>query len=62
MFDEVDEGTAIFKCTNTPPTSGGAKFLTYEGLPSDFYLKIAGEAGKLLRDEIPLNTMVPVDR
>src|SRR5690606_14613755 len=33
MFDEVDEGTAIFKVTNTPPTQ--AHFDTYEGLPSD---------------------------
>jgi hypothetical protein len=51
MFDEVDEGTAIFKCTNYPPTSGGSKFLTLDGLPSDFYLRIAGQAGKLLRNE-----------
>ena len=62
MFDEVDQGTAIFKCTNDPPTSGGTKFLTYEGLPSDFYLQLAGQAGKLLRDEIPLNTTVPAAR
>ena len=62
MFDEVDEGTAIFKCTNNPPTSGGSKFLTLDGLPSDFYLHLAGQAGKLLRDEIPLNTTVPVAR
>ena len=62
MFDEVNEGTAIFKCTNNPPTSGGTKFLTYEGLPSDFYLKLAGQAGKLLRGEIPLNTTVPMAR
>jgi len=60
MFDEVDEGTAIFKCTNSPPTSGGSKFLTLEGLPSDFYLRLAGHAGKQLRDEIPLTTAVPV--
>jgi hypothetical protein len=52
MFDEVDEGTAIFKCSNNPPSSGGSKFLTLDGLPSDFYLRLAGEAGKLLRDEI----------
>ena len=54
MFDEVDEATAIFKCTNNPPASGGSKFLTLDGLPSDFYLRLAGQAGKLLRDEIPL--------
>jgi len=60
MFDEVDEGTAIFKCSNNPPTSGGAGFLTLEGLPIDFYLRLAGEAGKLLRGEIPLTSEIPV--
>jgi hypothetical protein len=59
MFDEVDEGTAIFKCTNNPPTSGGSKFLTLDGLPSDFYLRLAGQAGKLFRGEISLSTEVP---
>ncbi|MAG55584.1 MAG: xylosidase/arabinosidase [Planctomycetes bacterium] len=34
MFDEVDEGTAIFKCTNDPPV-GASPFLDYEGLPSE---------------------------
>ncbi len=60
MFDEVDEATAIFKVSNNPPSTGGAKFLTLQGLPSDFYLQLAGQAGKLLRDEIPLNTEVLV--
>jgi hypothetical protein len=59
MFDEVDEGTAIFKCSNNPPTSGGSKFLTLEGLPSDFYLRLAGEAGKLIQGEIPLTSEIP---
>ena len=53
MFDEVDEGTAIFKCTNDPPTANGGVFSTYEGLPSDHYLKLAGKAAKLLRGELP---------
>ncbi len=53
MFDEVDEGTAIFKCTNQPPSGDGVEFLTYEGLPSDHYLKLAGEAGALLRGDGP---------
>jgi hypothetical protein len=54
MFDEVDEGTAIFKCTNEPPVGEGAAFLTYEGLPADFYLRLTGRAGKLLRGELSL--------
>jgi len=52
MFDEVDEATAIFKCTNIPPTADNAKFITYEGLPGDHYLKLTGQAGRLLRNEI----------
>src|SRR5204863_147353 len=36
MFDEVNEGTAIFKCSNSPPV-GASSFVTYEDLPSDFY-------------------------
>ncbi|MFC0535288.1 glycoside hydrolase family 71/99-like protein [Pelagicoccus mobilis] len=60
MFDEVDEGTAIFKCTNEPPTGNGGKFLTYEGLPSDYYLYLTGQAGRILRDEIPVCKMAPV--
>ncbi|MGB0578965.1 MAG: glycoside hydrolase family 71/99-like protein [Limisphaerales bacterium] len=52
MFDELDEGTAIFKCTNDPPT-GKSKFTTYEGKPSDHYLWLTGQAGRLIREEIP---------
>ena len=54
MFDEMNEGTAIFKCTNNPPTDG-AKFLAYEGLSSDHYLWLTGQAGRMLRREIPLS-------
>ncbi len=59
MFDEVDEGTAIFKCTNQPPVGEGATFLTYEGLPADFYLKLTGRTGLLLRGEIPVTDALP---
>ena len=48
MFDEVDEATAIFKCTNDPPV-GESPFITYEGLPGDFYLKLLGKASKALK-------------
>ena len=51
MFDEVDEATAIFKCSAPPQVTGDARFVDYEGLPSDFYLKVVEQAGKLLRDE-----------
>jgi len=61
MFDEVDEGTAIFKCTNDPPV-GENPFITYEGLPSDHYLWLTGEAGRMLRGERPVEEAMPVRR
>ena len=62
MFDEVDEGTAIFKCTNDAPVDEKSKFVTYEGLPSDFYLQLTGACARLLRGEIPITDTVPVRR
>ncbi len=59
MFDEVDEGTAIFKCTDSPPAGDGATFLGLEGLPSDFYLRLTGAGAKALRGEIPLSGKTP---
>lgn len=50
MFDEVDEGTAIFKCTDSPPV-GASRFVDYEGLPSDYYLKLVGQAARMLRGQ-----------
>ena len=59
MFDEMDEGTAIFKCSTNPPV-GESQFLTYEGLPSDYYLWLVGKGGQLLRNQIPLTDAIPV--
>jgi hypothetical protein len=56
MFDEVDEGTAVFKCVNAVPVGQNSKFLNYEGLPSDYYLKLVGTASKLIKGEISLPT------
>jgi hypothetical protein len=59
MFDEVNEGTAIFKTSNTPPVSKHAQFIDNDGKPSDHYLWLTGEAGKMLRKEKPLTIKMP---
>lgn len=59
MFDEVDEGTAIFKCTNDTPV-GTSPFLTYEGLPADHYLWLTGEGATLLRGERDATDAMPI--
>ena len=56
MFDEIDERTAFFKCTNTPPV-GESSFITYEGEAPDHYLWLAGEAAKYLRGELRSSRM-----
>jgi hypothetical protein len=57
MFDEVDEGTAIFKVTSAPPKE--AHFVGYDGQPSDWYLRLVGEGARMLRGERPLTDQMP---
>jgi hypothetical protein len=58
MFDEVDEGTAIFKVTSSPPTQ--AEFVGFEGLPADWYLRLVGEGTKLLAGKRPFSERIPI--
>jgi hypothetical protein len=58
MFDEMDEGTAIFKVTNDPPV-GASRFVTPEGLPSDHYLWLTGMGARLLRGEVKPSDELP---
>jgi hypothetical protein len=66
MFDEMDEGTAMLKMAPTPaqlPAQGTFVPLNVDGenLPSDWYLRLAGEGGKMLRREIPLSPTRPIN-
>jgi hypothetical protein len=58
MFDEVDEATAIYKVTNEPPEQ--AHFVTYEGFPSDWYLRLTAEGTKMLRGEREITPVIPI--
>jgi hypothetical protein len=58
MFDEVDEGTAIFKCGGERPI-GGSPFVDLSDEPSDHYLWLSGQTGRLLRGEIDAGELPP---
>ena len=60
MFDEVNEGTAIFKVSDNPPVSEVAKFVRLDGEPSDHYLWLTGEASKILKRKQALSFQMPV--
>ena len=62
MFDEVDEGTAIFKVTDNPPVGDDVKLLGNEGLPSDHYLWLTGKAGQMLRGDMAADRKLPQRR
>jgi hypothetical protein len=59
MFDEVNEGTAIFKCSDTPPPGKLTSFITMDHQPSDHYLWLTGEAGKIIKGKKPLTFKMP---
>ncbi|MDR1527508.1 MAG: family 43 glycosylhydrolase [Dysgonamonadaceae bacterium] len=49
MFDEIDEGTAIFKCATEVPV-GKSYFLPLDAdLGNDYYLVLAGKASRMLK-------------
>jgi hypothetical protein len=56
MFDEIDEGTAIMKCGGPRPLGS---FVDLSDVPSDHYLWLCGQAGRMLRREIPASPDLP---
>lgn len=64
MFDEVDEGTAMFKLAakrQDAPDQGYWLTLDADGfdLPSDWYLRLAGEITRMFHGEIPATATMP---
>ena len=57
MFDEVNEGTAIYKVANDIPV--GKYFVTNDGLPTDLYLRLTGAATEMIRGDMPLSERIP---
>ena len=57
MFDEMDEGTQIFKTATHPP--GGNNLLSYAPLPSDYYLRLVRSAAKFFHTTQPLPDRIP---
>jgi hypothetical protein len=65
MFDEVNEGTAIFKIApNRSATPEEAKFLTLDPdgarLPSDWYLRVADEVARVYHGLAPASMPMPM--
>lgn len=49
MFGEIDEWTAVLKCTNQV-LIGKSSFETFEGLPSGHHLKICSDGRRMIRE------------
>ncbi|TFG42316.1 MAG: xylosidase [Bacteroidia bacterium] len=69
MFDEIDEGTAIFKCAREVPVvtpdqvaEGGIMNVFVPivmDIPSDHFLWLTGQAARMIRKEIPFTAQMP---
>lgn len=65
MFDEVDEGTAIFKVAphrNQAPDQGYWLTLDADGdnLPSDWYLRVAGQITRMFHGDLKPTATLPL--
>lgn len=65
MFDEVDEGTAMYKLAPSAaqlPAQGTYLPLDADGqqLPSDWYLRLAGAATQMLNGSQPVTAQIPI--
>jgi hypothetical protein len=58
MFDEIDEGTAVMKCGGERPV-GASPFVDLSDVPSDHYLWLCREAGRMLGGETPVQENLP---
>lgn len=60
QFDEMDEGTQIFKCTKRVPI-GDSPFIRYdEDVETDHYLWLTGKVTELLRGKIKQPQYLPI--
>ncbi|MDB6028062.1 MAG: hypothetical protein JWM68_4285, partial [Verrucomicrobiales bacterium] len=67
MFDEIDEGTALYKLAptmQTTPVPGTSSFIALDidgkTLPSDWYLRVTGQGTKTLNGTIPISEQLPI--
>ena len=65
MFDEVDEGTAMYKMAETPaelPVGAQQVPLNIDGyrLPDDWYLRVGREMQKMMDGSLPLTEEIPI--
>ena len=65
QFDAVDEGTAIFKvAASRKDVPAGGRWLTLDAdglsLPNDCYLRLCGEAQKMLAGKARISMTIPM--
>ncbi|RBP18317.1 hypothetical protein DFR50_101261 [Roseiarcus fermentans] len=64
MFDEVDEGTALFKLAQPEDEPRDPQMLTIDAdgckLPSDWYLRVAGAIAEMLKRHEPPSAALPI--
>ena len=59
MFDEVDEGTAVFKLASSSRVDGPVIHRD-TAYPSDWYLRLVREGSRMIRGQRPISQEIPI--